>query len=103
MTYRVEWHVLAKADLFDIYDWIAERADPETAYAYTSRIERRCESLSAFPERGTPRGDLEPGMRSITFERRVLIAYRVEKDRVLILRLIHTARDVAAEFANDEA
>lgn len=101
MTYKVEWHALAKADLFDIYDWIAERADPETAYAYTSRIEGRCETLSAFPKRGTPRGDLEPGLRSITFERRVLIAYRVEKDRVLILRLIRTARDIAAQFAND--
>ena len=103
MNYRIEWHVLARADLFDIYDWIAEHADPQTAYAYTARIERRCESLSAFPHRGTPRDHLEPGLRSITFERRVIIAYRVEKDRVLILRLIRTARDIAAQFANDEA
>jgi toxin ParE1/3/4 len=101
VTQPVEWHALAKADLFDIYDWIAERADPETAFAYTSRIERRCQALRAFPHRGTPRNELESGLRTITFERRVLIAYRVEKDRVLILRLIRIARDIAAQFAND--
>ena len=101
MTYRVDWHVLARADLFDIYDWIADRADPETAYAYTSRIEQRCETLSSFPHRGTPQHGLEPGLRTITFERRVLIAYRVEQERVLILRLIHTARDISTQFAND--
>ena len=98
---RVEWHAQAKADLFELYDWVAERADPDTAYAYTSRIEQKCEALSDFPRRGTPRDHLEPGLRSITFERRVVIAYRVEADRVLVLRLIRTARDIRAQFGSD--
>lgn len=98
---RVEWHAQARADLFALYDWVAERAGPDTAYAYTSRIQQRCETLAAFPRRGTPRDHLEPGPRSITFERRVVIAYRVEADRVLILRLIRTARNIPAQFERD--
>ena len=98
MSYCVDWHAQARADLFELYDWIAEQADPDTAFEYTSRIEQRCETLSDFPQRGTPRNHLLPGLRSITFERRVIIAYRVEDDRVLILRLIRTARDLDTQF-----
>lgn len=51
----VVWRPRARADLLALYDWIAERADPDTAFAYTSGIEAHANRLATFPERGTPR------------------------------------------------
>jgi toxin ParE1/3/4 len=101
MTLEVAWHPFAELDLRGIYDWIAGQADPATAREYTRRIEAKCDTLGDFPHRGTPRDHLEPGLRTVTFERRVVIVYRTEQHRVLILRLIHTARDIGAQFGRD--
>lgn len=95
MTHEVVWHPQARNDLYDIYDWIADRADPAAALAFTSRIEAHVERLRDFPNRGTPRYQLSPGLRSTTFERRIIVTYRVEANEVLILRVIHAARDYA--------
>ena len=48
--YSVVWRPSARADLLALYDWIAERSDPDTAYAYTSRIEEYAAKLAEFPE-----------------------------------------------------
>lgn len=95
----VEFAEQASDDLTMLGGWIAERADEATANRYLDRLTAACDTLAMYPRRGTPQDGLAPGLRSITFERRVLIAYRVEPNRVLILRLIRTARDIAAQFA----
>ncbi len=91
--YAVVWRPDARADLLALYDWIAARADPDTAFDYTSRIEAHAEKLAEFPERGTPRDDLVPGMRTTPYRRRTIIAYRVVGGEVEILRLVHAGRD----------
>lgn len=98
----VVWRPRARADLLALYDWIAERADAETAFDYTSRIEARAALLATFPDRGTPRDDLVPGMRTIPYRRRTIIAYRVNGEDVEILRLVHAGQDWD-EIAEDEA
>src|SRR3546814_6951406 len=40
---RVVWRRTATDDLYRLYDWIADHADPDTAFAYTSAIEARTE------------------------------------------------------------
>ena len=82
------------ADLSGLGRWIAERADPGTAESYIARVEAACERLAIYPNRGTPRFDLAPGLRTVTFERRVVLVYRVEDDCVRILRAIATSRDL---------
>lgn len=57
-------------------------------------------ALNLFPERGSRRDDLEPGVRTIGFERRVVIAFRVLSDEVEILRVFYGGQDVDAQFAN---
>jgi plasmid stabilization system protein ParE len=52
---EVVWRPEARNDLYQIYDWIADRADAATAFNYTSRIESFVERLSYFPNRGTQR------------------------------------------------
>ncbi len=89
----VVWHPRARADLIALYDWIAERADPDTALEYTTQIETHAAKLADFSERGTPRDDLVPGLRTIPYRRRTVIAYRVLSDEVEILRLVHAGQD----------
>jgi toxin ParE1/3/4 len=82
----------ARADLDSLYDWIADRADPHTAFGYVGRIQAACRALLDFPGRGTPRGELGPGLRSVSFERRATIHYRVTDDAVEIVRVLHKGR-----------
>ena len=58
--YAVVWRPAARADVIALYDWIAVRAEPDIAFAYSSRIEAHAAKLAEFPERGTPRDDLKP-------------------------------------------
>lgn len=88
---------LAEADLDAIDDWIAERADPHTAFTYVSRIQGACHALTDFPGRGTPHDDLEPGLRSIAFRRRATIYYRVT-EAVEIVRVLYAGMDPERAF-----
>ena len=88
----------ALEDLLDIYDYIAEAADAARAYAYTQRILGFCERLSLFPERGRRHDALRPGLRTIGFERRALIAFHVTPDLVVIDRILYGGRDLAKAF-----
>lgn len=101
VDHEIIWRPEARSDLFAIYDWITAQADPGTAYAYTSRIEAFALRLRYFPNRGTPRADLGLGLRSVTFERRVIVVYRVGQGEVFIVRLLSAARDIEGVFDND--
>ncbi|UNU41494.1 type II toxin-antitoxin system RelE/ParE family toxin [Sphingopyxis sp. YF1] len=74
---RVVWRQTATDDLYRLYDWIADRADPDTAFAYTSAIEAHAADLATYPNRGTPRDDLAPGVRTLNFPGRTAIALAV--------------------------
>ena len=86
---------LALADLERIGDWVAVNAGAEVALAYLARIETACAGSADFPQRGTPRDDLGPGVRTISFEGRATIAYRVQPQAVLILGIFHAGRLLA--------
>ena len=101
MAHEVVWRPEARDDLFAIYDWIAQQADPETAFGYTSRIEAFALRLSNFPNRGSPRFSLALGLRTVSFERRIIVAYRVVNEEVHIVRLIPAARDFARIFKGE--
>jgi toxin ParE1/3/4 len=90
---RVVWRQTATDDLYRLYDWIADRADPETAFAYTSAIEAHAADLATFPERGTPRDDIAPGVRTLNFRGRTVIAYRVG-EAVEVLRIFHAGHEL---------
>jgi toxin ParE1/3/4 len=89
---HVEISRLALADLARIGDWVAANAGADMALAYLDRIETACAGLAEFPHRGTPRDDLGPGVRTISFEKRATIAYRIEAGGVLILGVFHAGR-----------
>ena len=99
MNYQVVVSAPAHNDLVDVRSWVAAEATIEVAERYIDRITSRFERLAYFPNRGTPRPDLAPGIRTIPFERRLLIAFSVEGDLVTILRVVDASRDLTRVFS----
>lgn len=69
------------------------------AHGYTDRIIATCRNLATFPERGTRRDDLRPGLRTTTFRRRVTIAYHITATQVVIDRILYGGRNLPPLFA----
>lgn len=93
MSQRVVFHPAARADLFDLYDYIHAQSGPERAGAYMVRIEQGCRRLGDFPASGRARPDIAIGIRTIALDRRILIAFRVTESDVVILRVLYAGRD----------
>lgn len=54
-----------------------------------------CLGLAEFPERGTRRDEVRPGLRTLGFRRRVTIAFQVTPTRVVVVRVLYAGRDLA--------
>ena len=89
----VIYSVEAGNDLDWIYDTVAEASSPVTGSRYEQRIRTFCEGLDYASERGHRRDDIRPGLRIIGFERPVTVAFIVEPERVVILRIFYGGRD----------
>lgn len=94
MSYGVQLSALAIEDLITLHQWLSVEADRPTADGYLARIEERVASLAEFPHRGSPRDDLVQGLRTLTFERRLQIAYTVHGAVVTVQRIISASRDL---------
>jgi toxin ParE1/3/4 len=84
----------AQADLLGLYNYIAEQSGPERAFSYTDRIASYCSSFADFGERGTRRDDIRPGLRTIGFARRVVVAFHLTTETVTIDRILYGGRDI---------
>lgn len=87
---------MAIEDLAEISLWIVGQADKDVAHRYVERLKAFALRIGGYPHGGTPRDEFAPGMRSVTFERRYLIVYRVESETVIIMRIVSSYRDVTA-------
>ena len=59
----------------------------------------KCLGFDLASERGRKRDDVRPGLRIAGFERRVTVAFMVENDRVIILRLFYGGQEWEREFS----
>lgn len=74
--------------------WLSIAADSlQAADRIVSRIYDAETRLADFPELGRARDDLRPGMRSWSVGS-YLIFYRVEAARLVVVRILHGARDL---------
>ncbi len=96
MTYSVRLARFAVEDMIALDSWLAEEAGQHVADAYLERVFARMMTLRDFPTRGTPRESLGSNVRSLTFERRLIILYEITAKTVLILRVVSGQRDLAA-------
>src|SRR5882757_1339558 len=91
--YSVDFLRRAEDDLFNLYEAIATQAGNVTAGGYIERIEAACLALETSPLRGTRRNDILPGLRTMGFERRATIVFRVRGSRVTIVRVFYGGQD----------
>jgi toxin ParE1/3/4 len=93
-TFRVTYREAASADILDVYRWVyAASLDPVTAERFTAQLLSACERIGDAPLAGRPRDDLFPGLRTMAFEKRAVIAYLVEADTVVITNVFYGGRD----------
>jgi len=90
---KIEWTRSAVSDVRGLRHYIAQDSE---AYAdrFVQRIMEAVEKAALFPLLGrrVPEAD-DDTIREILF-RRYRIMYRVEADRILVLMVIHGARDL---------
>ena len=79
--------------LDELWDHIAKANAPAAADRYLATLLDYCEGLVDFPFRGTARNDLRPGLRTISFRRRAVIAFAVSDNTIEILGVFHGGRD----------
>ena len=92
---KIEWAEPAISDLQHIRDYIAKDSEYYAA-SFVSRIIDRIDILPEFPEMGrivTEQND--KNIRELIYQK-YRIVYRVEKERILILAIIHGSRDLSA-------
>jgi toxin ParE1/3/4 len=96
VSHRIVLSPEARAHLDDLYDYIADAASPATALRFTDALIDQLEVLRDFPNLGTSRDDILPGLRTIGFRKCVTIAFVVEPAAVLVVGLYYGGRDFEA-------
>ncbi|MCJ2096478.1 type II toxin-antitoxin system RelE/ParE family toxin [Methylobacterium sp. J-072] len=100
---EVVFRAEAEFDLLQIYRWVyVASRDPDVADRFLDRLVSRCERIGDAPHGGRPRDDLEPGLRTVSFERSAVIAYRIDGDRVEIVNVFYGGRNFEALFERSD-
>jgi toxin ParE1/3/4 len=84
----------ARADLDGIYDHIAADS-PESAERFITRLIAQLHRIARIGVTGVARDGLRPGLRMHPFGR-YCAYFRVTDDHLVIVRIVHSARDVDA-------
>lgn len=93
MSHPVRLSPRAKAQLDSLFLYIARNASSAIAGNYIDALLEKIDGLAEFSNRGSPRDDVRPGMRTIPFRRRVTIAYAVRSKEVLITGIFYAGQD----------
>ncbi len=102
MSLSVVFTPEAEDQLVELYRYIAASGSAEVAARYTEEIVAYCEELAAFPRRGRARDDIRSGLRTIGFRRRVVIAFALLGQTVVIIGVFYGGRDYEAVLSDSE-
>ncbi|KGD85929.1 type II toxin-antitoxin system RelE/ParE family toxin [Rhizobium sp. YS-1r] len=94
MSHRVIFGPKAAKELEDIMTYLAPRMGVEAAREYVRKIESYCLGFATFPKRGMLRDDIRPGLRLVGYRYKATIAFSIEEDIVMIIRIFHRGRNV---------
>jgi Plasmid stabilization system protein len=89
----------ADRDLEEIFDYTAHEFGMEQSVKYVSAFDDIFEQLLQDPQIGRERKEIRNSLRSIIKDKHVVF-YRVLKDRVRIVRILHGSRDLS-KFLSD--
>lgn len=102
MTRKVVYSTLARHQITELYLWIAEQSGfADRAENYVTAIFDCCDELADFPFVGTARDDLRPGLRTLGFRRRAVIAFAVTDETVDVLGVFYGGQDYETLIAED--
>ncbi len=91
---KIEWTEPAVSDLQHIRDYIVKDSEYYAARS-VSKIIGRIDVLPDFPEMGRVVTEADDkSIRELIYQK-YRIMYRVEKERILILAIIHGSRDLS--------
>jgi toxin ParE1/3/4 len=96
MIYRVVYTPEAETQLLELYIHLAAADSPDIATRYTDKPLTFCDGLATFPNRGSERNDIRPGLRTIGYRRRVTVAFDVTDETVTIHGTFYGGRDFEA-------
>lgn len=89
----------AEHDLEEIADFIAQD-NPRRALTFIGELRRHCTRLAETPLAFPTRPELGADIRC-SLHGRYVIFFRAHDDRLLILRILHAARDLPSRFRNE--
>jgi toxin ParE1/3/4 len=92
----VLFRLRARSDIAEIWDYISEDSEMQ-ADAFVDRLGAKLQLLALRPGLGRLRDELFPGLRSFPFERYVIF-YESVPEGIGVVRVLHGARDVDAQF-----
>lgn len=92
--------VLAKKDMAEIWSYIADECE-ERADAFIATINQKFLALVGSPNIGRLCDELETGLRSFPIGRYVVF-YRTITKGIEVIRVLHSARDLASVFQSDD-
>ncbi len=95
---RLKFTPRAERQIDALHAYITEQSSEIRADGYINRILAFCDKLSIFPLTGRQRDDIVQGLRVIGFERRVMIAFVVIDDIVLIEGIFYGGQDFEARL-----
>lgn len=91
---KIEWTEPAISDLQHIRDYIVKDSEYYAA-RFVSKIIGRIDVLPDFPEMGRVVTEADDKSIRELIHQKYRIMYRVEKERILILAIIHGSRDLS--------
>lgn len=94
---RIRYTSSAEFDLLDLWVAIAEE-NPAAADGVLDAIQATVSLLSTQPEMGRPRAELLDGLRSLPTRTPYIIFYLPDAEGLLVVRVLHHARDIDAEY-----
>lgn len=100
MKYSVVFSPAAVSDLEDIHAYIESDSGAGRAISWIRGVRDFCLNLETAPQRGMPRDDISPGLRTIGFRRQATVAIIVSADVVTIHRILYRGRDVDAALTD---
>ncbi len=89
----------ADRDLDEIFDYTTHEFGIDQAVKYISAFDDVFENLIKNPQFGRDRNEIRGGLKSVIKENHVVF-YRILKDRVRIVRILHGSRDLP-KFLSD--
>ena len=101
MQLFIEISEVAEFDLEDIFDYTDESHGDDQAFEYVSSFDDLFEKLITHPKMGRTRPEIREGLRSIVKGYHVVF-YRIMRDRIRIVRILHGSRDLPNQFKGYE-